>query len=134
MPSTPKDPKRLEELSKTKSLSSKSISSNFFGQSVEAPAPRNAKAPITRIRTNVPKKTNEESDEIKKAKEELKELFLVVKRLFGFSKLSDSEKQKYKKDIENIESFIFSSKNGTMTDVDNNRSELEALKQKFSQN
>jgi hypothetical protein len=37
-----------------------------------------------RIRTDVPKKTNEESDEIKKAKEELKELFLVVKRLFGF--------------------------------------------------
>jgi hypothetical protein len=133
MPSTPKDPKRLEELSKTESLSSKSISSNFFNQSVEAPAPRNAKAPIARMRTNVTKKTNEESDEIKKAKEELKELFLVVKRLFGFSKLSDSEKQKYKKDIENIESFIFNSKNGTMTDVDNNRSELEALKQKLSQ-
>ncbi len=133
MPSAPKDPKRLEELSKTESLSSKSISSNFFSQSVEAPAPRNAKAPIARMRTNVPKKTNEESDEIKKAKEELKELFLVVKRLFGFSKLSDSEKEKYKKDIENIESFIFSTKSGTMTDVDNNRAELEALKQKFSQ-
>jgi hypothetical protein len=133
MPLTPKDPKRLEELSKTESLSSKSISSNFFSQSVEAPAPRNAKAPIARIRTNVPKKTDEESDEIKKAKEELKELFLVVKRLLGFSKLSDSEKQNYKKDIKNIESFIFSSKNGTMTDVDNNRSELEALKQKLSQ-
>jgi hypothetical protein len=133
MPSAPKDPKRLEELSKTESLSSKSISSNFFSQSVEAPAPRNAKAPIARIRTNVPKNTNEESDEIKKAKEELKELFLVVKRLFGFSKLSDSEKENYKKDIKNIESFIFSTKNGTMTDVDNNRSELEALKQKFSQ-
>jgi hypothetical protein len=64
----------------------------------------------------------------KKTKEELKQLLLVVKRLFGFSKLSDSEKEKYQKDIENIESFIFSSKNGTMTDVDNNRSELEALK------
>jgi hypothetical protein len=66
MPSTPKDSKRLEELSKTESLSSKSISSKFFSQSVEAPT--NAKALIVRIRTNVPKKTNEESDEIKKQK------------------------------------------------------------------
>jgi Asp-tRNA(Asn)/Glu-tRNA(Gln) amidotransferase C subunit len=83
------------------------------------------------MRTSGPKKTNEESDEIKNSKEELKEFFLVVKRLFGFSKLSDSEKQKYKKDIENIESFIFSAKNVTMTDVDNNRSEFEALEQKM---
>jgi hypothetical protein len=56
-----------------------------------------------------------------------------VERLFGFSKLSDSEKQKYKKDIESIESFILIAKNGTMTDIDNSHSELEALKQKFSQ-
>jgi hypothetical protein len=68
MLSTPKDPKKLEELSKTESLSSKSISSNFFSQSVETPVPTNAKALIVKIRTNVPKKTNEESDETKKAK------------------------------------------------------------------
>jgi hypothetical protein len=43
MPSTPKDPKRLEQISKTESLSSKSISSKFISQSVEALAPKKCK-------------------------------------------------------------------------------------------
>jgi hypothetical protein len=50
----------------------------------------------------------------------------AIARIF---KIFGIEKQNYKKDIEKIESFIFSAKNRTMTDIDNNRSELEALKQ-----
>jgi hypothetical protein len=130
MPSKQIDEKKLEEISRTESANSV-IASNSWSQSVEAPAPRNAKAPIARIRTTAPQKLDIKSAEITKAVEEVKELYLVVKRLIGFSKLPDSEKQQHKKEIERIESIIFKSNIDSINEVENCRLALNLLKEKL---
>jgi hypothetical protein len=92
MPSKSVDEQNLKELSLIEFANSSTFASTNM---IEGPAPRNAKVPIARNRTAVPKKLDMKLDEIKNAIEEFKNLYLVVKRLIGFTKLSESEKQLY---------------------------------------
>jgi len=133
MPSAPIDSNKLKELSKSESLNSKSKSSNYFSQPVEAPILRNARAPTDRFRTTLQNTNDQQSDEMIKAKEELKGLYLIVKRLIGFSKLTDNEKEPYKKQIETIESLVFNSKLDSMDKIENLRIELNEEKKNISQ-
>jgi len=133
MPSTPLSAEKLDQLLLTESLKSLSTSSRR-NNTVEAPAPRNAKAPIARARTSIVKKSDPQSDEIRTAKDSLRELLLVVKKLITFSNLSKEEKIPFKTIVEEIDSFIYSQKCATIDEVDSNKLKLEELKAKFSKN
>jgi hypothetical protein len=133
MPEAPINKKKLEDLIISESLKMLSLSSNRLENTVEAPAPRIAKAPTARIRTPLIKKVEQQSDEIQIAKDNLRDSLLVVKKLVTFSKLSEDEKFPYKQIVEEVDSFIYSKKAATMEEVNRNRLKLEEVKQKFSQ-
>lgn len=133
MPEAPINKKKLEDLIISESLKMLSLSSNRLENTVEAPAPRIAKAPTARIRTPLIKKVEQQSDEIQIAKDNLRDSLLVVKKLVTFSKLSGDEKFLYKQIVEGVDSFIYSKKAATMEEVNRNRLKLEEVKQKFSQ-
>ncbi len=78
------------------------MNSSSFGISIEAPAPRTAKAII---KPSV-KRVAQQTDDIKLAKGKLWELFLVVKKSVKFAKVSETEKNSMKIKIEEINAFI----------------------------
>jgi len=129
--STNMSTEKLEELLLAESLKSLSTSPNRNNNSVEAPAPRNAKSSIDRVRTSLVKKNDQPLDEIKIAKDSLRESLLLVKKLVTFSNLSDDEKLPFKKMVDEVDSFIYSTKSATINEVENNRLKLEELKEKF---
>jgi hypothetical protein len=133
MPEAPINKQKLEDLIISESLKMLSLSSNRLENTVEAPAPRIAKAPTARIRTSLIKKADQQSNEIQIAKDNLRDSLLVVKKLVTFSKLSEDEKIPFKEIVEEVDSFIYSKKSATMEEVNRNRLKLEEVKQKFSQ-
>jgi hypothetical protein len=133
MPEAPINKQKLEDLIISESLKMISLSSNRLENTVEAPAPRIAKAPTARIRTSLIKKADQQSNEIQIAKDNLRDSLLVVKKLVTFSKLSEDEKIPFKEIVEEVDSFIYSKKSATMEEVNRNRLKLEEVKQKFSQ-
>jgi hypothetical protein len=133
MPEAPINKQKLEDLIISESLKMLSLSSNRLENTVEAPAPRIAKAPTARIRTSLIKKADQQPNEIQIAKDNLRDSLLVVKKLVTFSKLSEDEKIPFKEIVEEVDSFIYSKKSATMEEVNRNRLKLEEVKQKFSQ-
>jgi hypothetical protein len=133
MPEAPINKQKLEDLIISESLKMISLSSNRLENTVEAPAPRIAKAPTARIRTSLIKKADQQPNEIQIAKDNLRDSLLVVKKLVTFSKLSEDEKIPFKEIVEEVDSFIYSKKSATMEEVNRNRLKLEEVKQKFSQ-
>jgi non-canonical (house-cleaning) NTP pyrophosphatase len=130
MPSQPNSTQKLQELSLNTAFNSLSMNSSSFGVSIEAPAPRTAKAII---KPSV-KRVSQQTDDIKLAKEKLWELFLVVKKSVNSAKVSEIEKNSMKTTIEEINAFITSTKSATTQEIDNYRKKLEEMKQKLSQN
>jgi hypothetical protein len=135
MPTDPKDKNKLEFESKNESLK---LESEFLEpgksmfQNVEAPAPRNILVPtIGYKKSNDEKKVNQSDDSIKE-KEELKNSFLVVRRLTGFSKIPEEEKKSFDNDMEKIKSVLFDQKPVSANVLDNTRLKLEEIKRKFS--
>jgi len=124
MPSSPLNDQKLQELSLSESLKLLSINCGSFNLTVETPAPRTAKAVI---KPAAPK----QSDQIKLAKEKLWQLFLEVKKSINFAKISENEKKAMKTTIEQINSFIISTKSTTIEEVDSYRNKLEDMKQKI---